>query len=97
MRNTCKKAGIIYGRKFEGGFTFHDLRRTFFTHMRRSGVQESVIMEITGHSRTQVVDRYNQVSIEDMREALARLKEYRKGQSASVDQNVDQVQIMMQN
>jgi hypothetical protein len=51
-----------------------------------------VIMEITGHSRGEVFDRYNQVSLDDMRQAISKLTEYRKAQSASVDQNVDQIE-----
>jgi integrase len=93
MKNACRKAGIVYGR-FDGGFVYHDLRRTFVTHMRRAGVQESLIMEITGHSRGEVFDRYNQVSVDDMRQAITRLTEYRKAQNASVDQNVDQRAIL---
>ena len=58
--------------------------------MRRAGVSESVIMEITGHSRGEVIDRYNQVTLEDMRWAIEKLTNYRKS-FASVDQNVDQV------
>ena len=34
----CKATGIIYGRKSHDGFTFHDLRHTFDTNMRRAGV-----------------------------------------------------------
>ncbi len=45
----CGKAGIIYGQKVKDGFIFHDLRHTFNTNMRKAGVAESVIMEITGH------------------------------------------------
>ena len=83
---------ITYGW-FDGGFVYHDLRRTFITHMRRAGVQRSVIMEISGHSRGEVFDRYNQVSLDDMRQAISKLTEYRKAQSAaSVDQNVDQIE-----
>ena len=93
LMNACKKAKIPYGR-IDGGFIYHDLRRTFVTHMRRAGVQESVIMEITGHARGEVFDRYNQVSLDDMRQGIQRLVEYRKVNSASVDQNVDQTGIL---
>ncbi len=89
----CEKAVIAYGR-VEGGFVYHDLRRTLVTHMRRAGVQESVIMEITGHARGEVFDRYNQVSLDDMRQAIQRVIEYRKVLSASGDQNVDQKAVL---
>lgn len=91
----CKEAGISYGRFKDDGFVFHDLRRTFVTDMRRAGVSESVIMEITGHSRGEVFDRYNQVSSEDMKEAVKELTKYRKAyfenHSANVYQTVYQV------
>ena len=90
----CEKAGILYGRFKEDGFIFHDLRRTFVTDMRRAGAQESVIMEITGHARGEVFDRYNQVNVDDMRRAVERLVDYRRGQIANVDQTVDQSQFL---
>ena len=40
---------------------------------------ESVIMEITGHSRGKVIDRYNPIGLEDMREAVERVTQYRNG------------------
>jgi hypothetical protein len=58
--------------------------------MRKAGIQESVIKGITGHSRNEVSDRYNQVDIEDMREAVEKLIQYRRNQIESVDQTVDQ-------
>ncbi|UCF58154.1 MAG: tyrosine-type recombinase/integrase, partial [Deltaproteobacteria bacterium] len=50
MRTACKKAGVDYGRFKKGGFMFHDLRHTFNTNMRKAGLPETLIMEITGHS-----------------------------------------------
>lgn len=61
--------------------------------MRRAGIQESVIKGITGHSRNEVSDRYNQVDLEDMRQAVERLTQYRSRQIANVDQTVDQAPI----
>ena len=87
LKTACKNAKIPYGRSGDG-FVYHDLRRTFFTHARRAGVQESVIMEITGHARHEVVDRYNQVSLDDMRQGIQGLMEYRKVQSANVDETL---------
>lgn len=37
------------GSPTAGGSVFHDLRHTFVTNMRRSGVHDTVIMQITGH------------------------------------------------
>ena len=76
FRNACAKAGIPYGRNSQGGITFHDLRHTFNTNMRRSGVPESVIMEITGHATREMFDRYNTIDLEDVREAITRMEDF---------------------
>ncbi len=86
IQRACKLAGIPYGRKVRGGFTFHDLRHTFNTYMRKAGVPQSVIMQITGHSTEQMFRRYNTIDSEDARDALTRYNAY----LASGDQSVDQ-------
>jgi len=73
--SACKEARISYGRKVKGGFTFHDLRHTFNTYIRR-GWLRSVIMQITGHSTLEMFDRYNMVDEEDARVAITRLQGY---------------------
>jgi integrase len=88
LRNACKKAGIEYGRFVKGGFIFHDLRHTFNTNMRKAGVSESVIMEITGHSTREMFDRYNTIDEDDSRKAVEQMTTFLQ----SVDQTVDQVQ-----
>jgi integrase len=85
LKNACEKAGIIYGRFKKDGFVFHDLRHTFNTNMRKDGVQESVIMEITGHSTREMFDRYNTIDEEDTRNAVKTLEDY----FANVDLHVD--------
>jgi hypothetical protein len=55
-----------------------------------SGQPDSVIKEITRHSRNQVTDRYDDVSMEDKKQVVERLAQYRKGQIANVTQNVTQ-------
>lgn len=86
LRGACKEAKITYGRKIKGGFTFHDLRHTFNTNMRKAGVDKTVIMKITGHSSEEMFNRYNTVDAEDARQAVDRLQTY----LANVDQTVDQ-------
>lgn len=86
LKKACKKAGILYGRFVKDGFIFHDLRHTFNTYMRKAGVSESVVMEITGHSTRQMFDRYNTIDIDDTRKAIGQLQDY----LANVDQTVDQ-------
>ena len=85
-KKACKKAGIEYGRFVKGGFIFHDLRHTFNTNMRKAGVQESVIMEITGHSTREMFDRYNTIDEDDTRKAINQLEVF----FGKVDQIVDQ-------
>lgn len=69
LQNACKKAGIPYGRYVEGGVTFHDLRHSFVTNMRRAGVPEKVLMSITGHKTREMQDRYDKAG--DDEKALA--------------------------
>jgi integrase len=76
LKNACKDAGILYGRNKRNGFTFHDLRHTFNTNMRRAGIAESVIMEITGHSTREMFDRYNTVDADDRRGAIDQMEKY---------------------
>jgi integrase len=59
---------------------------TFNTYMRKSGVPESVIMEITGHSTREMFDRYNTIDHEDRRQAVDQMSTFLR----SVDQSVDQ-------
>jgi integrase len=86
LETACKAAGITYGRFEKNGLTFHDLRHTFNTYMRKAGVQESVIMAITGHARNRMFDRYNTIDDEDLLQAIDQFERF----LASVDQNVDQ-------
>ena len=84
--SACGKSGILYGRNKKNGFTFHDLRHTFNTNMRKAGVPESVIMDITGHSTREMFDRYNTVDLKDSQQAVDQMEVFLQ----SVDQNVDQ-------
>lgn len=76
LRKACEKANIPYGRFVKDGFIFHDLRRSFNTNMRKAGVQESVIMAITGHSRANraMFDRYNVIDEGDLLKAIDQLQ-----------------------
>jgi integrase len=85
LGRACQKAGITYGRGAEGGFTFHDIRHTFNTNMRKAGVAESVIMAITGHSTREMFDRYNTVDETDTRHAVKSLEVFFE----NVTQNVN--------
>jgi integrase len=76
LKKACKDAGILYGRNVKSGFIFHDLRHTFNTNMRKAGVPESVIMDITGHSTREMFDRYNKVDMDDTRQAVNQMQNY---------------------
>jgi hypothetical protein len=54
--------------------------------MRKAGVSDSVIMEITGHSTRQMFDRYNTVDVEDTRQAVAQYQDFLKNVELRVDQ-----------
>ena len=66
-RGARKAAGL-------DGIWFHDLRRSFVTRARKLGVPESVVMRMSGHRTRAVFDRYNIVSEDDLRDAVARIE-----------------------
>lgn len=51
--------------------TWHALRRSYVTLMRRRGVQESVVMKLSGHCDRSVFERYNVVAEDDISAAIA--------------------------
>jgi len=61
----CRDASIDYGRFVKGGFVFHNLRHCLNTYVRKAGVAESVIMEITGHSTWIMFDRSKRIDLKD--------------------------------
>jgi integrase len=89
LRKACEGAVIPYGRFKKGGFVFHDLRHTFNTYMRKAGVPESVIMEITGHATRAMFDRYNTVDIEDTRKAMEQFQGYLQSSDQTSDQTAE--------
>jgi integrase len=89
LKKACKKAGIKYGRFVKGGFVFHDLRHTFNTNMRKAGVAESVIMDVTGHSTREMFDRYNTIDEDDTRKAVDQMTTFLKNVDHTVDQDAN--------
>ena len=57
----------------------HDLRRSFVTLARRSGLPESVVARFSGHRTAAVFKRYNIVEEQDLKAAVALLNRTRKG------------------
>jgi integrase len=88
LETACGKAKIPYGRFARDGFVFHDLRHSFNTYMRKAGVSESVIMEITGHSTREMFDRYNTIDAEDRKEAVKKFAGFLRDEKANVSKNV---------
>ncbi|TRZ51925.1 hypothetical protein D4S03_04285 [bacterium] len=62
LKRACRDSGIPHVRRTTDGFVFHDTRHCFTTNMRKSGVSESLVMKITGHSTRKMFLRYNTVA-----------------------------------
>lgn len=56
------------------GLLIHDLRRSAVRNLRKAGVNESVIMKISGHRTAEVFRRYNIVSTDDVSTAMRALE-----------------------
>lgn len=76
LKKACASVGLPYGRNVKGGITFHDLRHTFNTNMRKSGINETVIMAVTGHKTREMFDRYNTVKKDEQIDAVAIMEKY---------------------
>jgi integrase len=72
FKRACKRAGIE-------GLWHHDFRRTAVTNMRKAGVHDSVIKSISGHKTDAVFKRYNQIDMDDRRDAVKKLENYLSG------------------
>ena len=68
----CKKAGIPYGLRTEGGIVFHDLRHTCATHLLARGANLKDIQEHLGHKNLSTTERYLHTS-EEARKRTANL------------------------
>lgn len=61
------------------GRLFHDFRRSAATDLIEAGVPEQVAMRVTGHRTRSVFQRYNIVKSDSVRDAMAKLEDYRRG------------------
>jgi integrase len=86
LRRGCTAAGIPYGRNEKDGFTFHDLRHTTKTYLRKAGVDRNVRMAIFGHVGGNDMDaRYDTIDESDLKAAVDQLEVFLR----FVDQTVD--------
>jgi integrase len=74
FKKICAKAKVPYGMKRKDGVIFHDLRRSFITNSRRSGVDERTIMSMSGHKTREAHDRYHSLDDTDQREAAEKIE-----------------------
>jgi integrase len=69
LKTALKNTGIT-------DFTFHDLRHTFNTNMRRAGVDDVVTMKLTGHRTLSMYLRYSTVDADDAKAAVRKFKDF---------------------
>ncbi|MDX9860348.1 MAG: tyrosine-type recombinase/integrase, partial [Rhodospirillales bacterium] len=74
FREVADAAGLI-------GLWYHDLRRTAVVHLARAGCSISEISSVTGHSPEhchRILKRYMPRDAQTARNAIAKVKEYRR-------------------
>lgn len=74
-----RKAGISQESQFTGGkrqlstLSFHSLRKTFNSELAASGVSQELRKKLTGHKSDTMNDRYTEIRIANLREAVNKL------------------------
>jgi integrase len=94
LKQTCKVAGVPYGKKTPNGLVFHDLRRSAKTNMVKAGVNKIYRDLLLGHSLEGMDVNYIVESglEEELRQAMEQYAEWLGRQFQQfADQNADQV------
>ena len=81
--NECRSLDLKYD-----GLLVHDLRRTGVRNLRRLGIAEKTIMEISGHQTASVFRRYDIVDEADLAEVAAALDRKRQADLSQLRQNL---------
>ena len=89
LDTACKISGIKFGRDIEGGFIFHDIRRTFKTNMLAAGVQKEYRDVILGHSLEGMDAHYIVPKESDLSQAMDQYTQWIDDQVKTVLENVD--------
>ena len=91
FKKACEEAGILYGKKVEGGFVFGDLRRTAKTLMARAGVDKAYRDALLGHESQDMDRHYLHPDFDkDLRTAMLRYHVWLRDQISNVTHLVTQ-------
>jgi len=73
---TCIKTAFLKAVRTAGikNFRFHDLRHCAVTNLRKAGVNDAVIMSISGHKTYAMFKRYNRIDRQDRVSALRQVE-----------------------
>jgi integrase len=70
---TLQRIDCLHKKADVGLYWFHDLRHTFNTNMKKAGVDQVVIMKLTGHKTFNMFIRYSHLDKEQGVAAMEKL------------------------
>ena len=85
--NSREQKWVNSGERRSPGRVLHGFRRTAVRNLVRAGIPEWVAMQMTGHKTRSVFERYNIVSVGDLREAARRLDAVTGTISGTIEEN----------
>ena len=89
FKTACKKAGIVYGKKVDGGLIMHDFRRTVKTYMVDAGVNKVYRDTILGHSLKGMDMHYIKPPESSLKTAMEKYTAWLDAETEAKIQNVD--------